>query len=145
MCKRVCHIEVPVSYWSYWKRNLSLRPGGAQGAGGVSLLHLLGFGPSSQRIIELLWYAGRPQEEGNDDVRDDWFWRPIWFLMDKKARSKPMGGGGILSKLDEKFFRVVFFGDKEVIQNEPVEDWPVCDVLIASYSAGENITSSAVL
>ncbi|KAI2494334.1 histidine acid phosphatase [Fragilaria crotonensis] len=56
--------------------------------------------------------------------------------MDKKARSKPMGE--ILSRLDEKLFRVVFFGDK-MIQNEPVEDWPVCDVLIAFYSAGEDI------
>jgi hypothetical protein len=53
--------------------------------------------------------------------------------MDKKARSKPMGE--ILSRLDEKLFRVVFFGD-QMIQNEPVEDWPICDVLIAFYSTG---------
>ena len=62
--------------------------------------------------------------------------------MDKKARSKPMGE--ILSRLDEKLFRVVFFGDK-MIQSEPVEDWPVCDVLIAFYSTGENVVSRAVL
>lgn len=59
--------------------------------------------------------------------------------MDKKARSKPMGE--ILSRLDEKLFRVVFFGDK-IIQNEHVEDWPICDVLIAFYSAGEEISRS---
>lgn len=53
--------------------------------------------------------------------------------MDKKARSKPMGE--ILSRLDETLFRVVFFGD-QMIHNEPVEDWPVCDVLIAFYSTG---------
>ena len=53
--------------------------------------------------------------------------------MDKKARSKPMGE--ILSRLDETLFRVVFFGD-QMIQNEPVEDWPICDVLIAFYSTG---------
>ena len=43
---------------------------GVQGAGGVSLLYLLGLGPSSQCIVEVLSYAGRPQE-GNDDVRND--------------------------------------------------------------------------
>ena len=53
--------------------------------------------------------------------------------MDKKARSKPMGE--ILSRLDETLFRVVFFGD-QMIQTEPVEDWPICDVLIAFYSTG---------
>lgn len=61
--------------------------------------------------------------------------------MDKKARSKPMGE--ILSRLDEKLFRVVFFGDK-MIQNEPVEDWPVCDVLIAFYSSGEDIDGTKI-
>ena len=54
--------------------------------------------------------------------------------MDKKARSKPMGE--ILSRLDENLFRVVFFGD-QMILNEPVEDWPICDVLIAFYSTGK--------
>ena len=62
--------------------------------------------------------------------------------MDKKARSKPMGE--ILSRLDEKLFRVVFFGDK-MIQNEPVEDWPICDVLIAFYSAGKVFSSKIAL
>jgi Diphosphoinositol pentakisphosphate kinase 2 N-terminal domain len=53
--------------------------------------------------------------------------------MDKKARSKPMAE--ILSRLDDKLFHVVFFGD-HMIQNEPVEAWPICDVLIAFYSTG---------
>ncbi len=51
--------------------------------------------------------------------------------MDKKARSKPMAE--ILSRLDEDHFRVVFFGD-DVILNKPVEEWPICDVLIAFFS-----------
>ena len=51
--------------------------------------------------------------------------------------------GEILSRLDEKLFRVVFFGDK-MIQNEPVEDWPVCDVLIAFYSAGEDTACTRI-
>lgn len=51
--------------------------------------------------------------------------------MDKKARSKPMAE--ILSRLDEDHFRVVFFGD-DIILNKPVEEWPVCDVLIAFFS-----------
>ena len=54
--------------------------------------------------------------------------------MDKKARSKPMAE--ILSRLDEKLFRVVFFGD-ELILNRPIEEWPAnIDVLIAFYSKG---------
>lgn len=53
--------------------------------------------------------------------------------MDKKARSKPMAE--ILSRLDEDLFKVVFFGD-EVILNQPIEDWPICDVLIAFFSKG---------
>jgi len=53
--------------------------------------------------------------------------------MDKKARSKPMGE--ILSRLDKTIFEIVYFGD-ELILNAPVEDWPLCDVLIAFYSAG---------
>lgn len=53
--------------------------------------------------------------------------------MDKKARSKPMHE--ILSRLDAKSFRVVFFGD-DMILNEPVEEWPGCDILIAFYSNG---------
>ena len=53
--------------------------------------------------------------------------------MDKKARSKPMAQ--ILSRLDESLIEVIFFGDK-IILNSPVEEWPICDVLIAFYSNG---------
>ena len=53
--------------------------------------------------------------------------------MDKKARSKPMAE--ILSRLDPLTFEPVFFGDSVIIK-EPVENWPVCDVLIAFYSNG---------
>ena len=53
--------------------------------------------------------------------------------MDKKARSKPMSE--ILSRLDEDLFEVVFFGD-DVILNEPAQDWPICDVLVAFFSSG---------
>ena len=53
--------------------------------------------------------------------------------MDKKARSKPMAE--ILSRLDDKLFRVVFFDD-DIILNQPVEDWPICHVLIAFFSKG---------
>lgn len=53
--------------------------------------------------------------------------------MDKKARSKPMAE--ILSRLDETLFHVIFFGD-DIIKNEPVEEWPCCDVIIAFYSKG---------
>jgi len=53
--------------------------------------------------------------------------------MDKKARSKPMAE--ILSRLDEDLFVVVFFGD-DCILNQPIEEWPECDVLIAFFSKG---------
>ena len=53
--------------------------------------------------------------------------------MDKKARSKPMAE--ILSRLDETDFQVVFFGD-DVILHQPVEEWPICDVVVAFFSKG---------
>ncbi|KAL7559057.1 hypothetical protein ACA910_018412 [Epithemia clementina (nom. ined.)] len=53
--------------------------------------------------------------------------------MAKKARSKPMAE--ILSRLDESLFCVVFFDD-DLILNQPVEEWPICDVLIAFFSKG---------
>jgi inositol hexakisphosphate/diphosphoinositol-pentakisphosphate kinase len=53
--------------------------------------------------------------------------------MAKKARSKPMAE--ILSRLDEKDFHVIFFGD-DTILNHPVEEWPDCQVLIAFFSKG---------
>eukprot|EP00985_Skeletonema_marinoi_P012906 scaffold6316_cov113-Skeletonema_marinoi.AAC.7 len=53
--------------------------------------------------------------------------------MDKKARSKPMSE--ILKRLDQLTFEPVFFGDA-LILNDPVESWPICDVLIAFYSNG---------
>ena len=53
--------------------------------------------------------------------------------MAKKARSKPMAE--ILSRLDEKDFHVIFFTD-DIILNHPVEEWPVCQVLIAFFSKG---------
>eukprot|EP00934_Nitzschia_sp_Nitz4_P000211 Nitzschia sp. Nitz4//scaffold133_size116822//59458//63473//NITZ4_003808-RA/size116822-processed-gene-0.32-mRNA-1//1//CDS//3329535399//211//frame0 len=53
--------------------------------------------------------------------------------MDKKARSTPMAE--ILSRLDEKDFHVIFFGD-DLILNQPVEAWPKCQVLIAFFSKG---------
>jgi hypothetical protein len=59
--------------------------------------------------------------------------------MDKKARSKPMAE--ILSRLDESLFHVVFFGD-DVIKNKPIEEWPICDVLIAFYSKGYSLTKA---
>ena len=53
--------------------------------------------------------------------------------MDKKARSKPMAE--ILSRLDPATFEPVFFGDHMILK-EPVESWPVCEVLIAFFSNG---------
>lgn len=53
--------------------------------------------------------------------------------MDKKARSKPMAE--ILSRLDEQHFQVVFFGDGMIL-NRPIEEWPICEVVVAFFSKG---------
>ncbi|RHZ06205.1 hypothetical protein DYB26_000540, partial [Aphanomyces astaci] len=53
--------------------------------------------------------------------------------MDKKANSKPMTE--ILSRLPRHTFSIVLFGD-DMILNHPVEDWPLCDALIAFFSTG---------
>ncbi|XP_020573009.1 inositol hexakisphosphate and diphosphoinositol-pentakisphosphate kinase 2-like isoform X2 [Phalaenopsis equestris] len=61
-------------------------------------------------------------------------------VMEKKVKcgaevhSAPMGQ--ILERL-QAFgeFEIILFGDK-VILEEPVEDWPICDCLIAFYSSG---------
>jgi len=71
--------------------------------------------------------AAEPDENEKDRIRVG------ICAMDKKARSKPMAE--ILSRLEKKIFYVLFFGD-DMILNQPVAEWPVCDVLIAFYSSG---------
>ncbi|KAI5591882.1 hypothetical protein BDE02_04G113900 [Populus trichocarpa] len=55
-------------------------------------------------------------------------------VMEKKLLSAPMGQ--ILERL-QAFgeFEVIHFGDK-VILEDPIENWPICDCLIAFYSSG---------
>jgi hypothetical protein len=71
--------------------------------------------------------AAQTSEEGDDRIRLG------ICAMDKKARSKPMAE--ILSRLDETLFQVVFFGD-DMIKNRPIEEWPICEVLVAFFSKG---------
>ena len=51
--------------------------------------------------------------------------------MDKKARSKPMRE--ILGRLPEALFDVIIFGD-DCILNDPIQNWPEVEALIAFYS-----------
>ena len=51
--------------------------------------------------------------------------------MDKKAQSKPMRE--ILKRFPAELFESVFFGDNCIL-NQPIEEWPVVEVLIAFYS-----------
>eukprot|EP01035_Chromulina_nebulosa_P019512 gene19512-25408_t len=52
--------------------------------------------------------------------------------MDRKAKSKPMRE--ILQRLPEELFEIVIFGD-DVILNQPIEQWPIVEVLISFYSS----------
>jgi Diphosphoinositol pentakisphosphate kinase 2 N-terminal domain len=70
--------------------------------------------------------------DDNDD-EDDGRIRLGICAMDKKARSKPMAE--ILSRIDDNTYRVVFFGDTVLLNDDP-NQWPICDVLIAFYSKG---------
>ncbi|XP_077483141.1 inositol hexakisphosphate and diphosphoinositol-pentakisphosphate kinase isoform X15 [Amblyomma americanum] len=54
--------------------------------------------------------------------------------MAKKSQSKPMKE--ILTRLEEfEYIKTVVFPE-EVILNEPVEDWPLCDCLVSFHSKG---------
>ncbi|GAX21470.1 inositol-hexakisphosphate/diphosphoinositol-pentakisphosphate 1-kinase [Fistulifera solaris] len=86
---------------------------------------------SPSRIIAAAQDSMPVSEEDSKEENDNGCIRLGICAMDKKARSKPMAE--ILSRLDEDHFRVVFFGD-DVILNKPVEEWPICDVLIAFFS-----------
>ena len=54
--------------------------------------------------------------------------------MGKKSQSKPMKE--ILNRLEEfELIRTIVFPE-EVILNEPVSKWPICDCLISFHSKG---------
>lgn len=57
--------------------------------------------------------------------------------MAKKSKSKPMKE--ILERLCLfKYITVVTF-EEDVVLNEPVQNWPLCDCLISFHSKGERV------
>ncbi|XP_051539191.1 inositol hexakisphosphate and diphosphoinositol-pentakisphosphate kinase 2 isoform X5 [Myxocyprinus asiaticus] len=76
-------------------------------------------------------------EEGDDEEYDSPLERQIVVgicAMSKKSKSKPMKE--ILERLCLfKYITVVTFAE-EVILNDPVENWPLCDCLISFHSKG---------
>lgn len=63
--------------------------------------------------------------------------------MTKKSKSKPMTQ--ILERLCKfEYITVVVMGE-DVILNEPVENWPLCDCLISFHSKGKGRGSSLCL
>lgn len=60
--------------------------------------------------------------------------------MAKKSKSKPMKE--ILERLSMfKYITVVIF-EEDVILNEPVENWPLCDCLISFHSKGKSCNNN---
>lgn len=60
--------------------------------------------------------------------------------MAKKSKSKPMQE--ILERLSLfKYITVVIF-EEDVIQNESVENWPLCDCLISFHSKGKVVSQT---
>ncbi|GCB80840.1 hypothetical protein scyTo_0022412 [Scyliorhinus torazame] len=56
--------------------------------------------------------------------------------MAKKSKSKPMSE--ILGRLCRfKYITTVIF-EEDIIQNQPVEQWPLCDCLISFHSKGSS-------
>jgi hypothetical protein len=72
-------------------------------------------------------------DHDDDEDVDDGRIRLGICAMDKKARSKPMAE--ILSRINENTYRVMFFGDTVLLNDDPIH-WPICDVLIAFFSKG---------
>jgi inositol hexakisphosphate/diphosphoinositol-pentakisphosphate kinase len=73
----------------------------------------------------------KPKKANNKDVEIKKIRLGI-CAMDKKAQSKPMRE--ILKRLPPEYFEIVQFGDNCIL-NQPIEEWPVVEVLIAFYSS----------
>uniref|UniRef100_A0A8C4RZS8 Inositol hexakisphosphate and diphosphoinositol-pentakisphosphate kinase n=1 Tax=Erpetoichthys calabaricus TaxID=27687 RepID=A0A8C4RZS8_ERPCA len=83
---------------------------------------------------------GNPEEEEDDDDDEEYDSPPERQIivgicaMAKKSKSKPMKE--ILERLCLfKYITVVIF-EEDVILNEPVDNWPLCDCLISFHSKG---------
>ena len=76
----------------------------------------------------------QPESDDDDDEEDDGrIIRLGICARDKKTKAKPMQN--ILKRMPSTQFECILFDD-EMVDNLPVEEWPIVDCLIAFFSSG---------
>lgn len=80
-------------------------------------------------------------EEDDDDEEDGGHVKVGVCAMAKKSRSRPMQE--ILERLVRFKHIETFIFDEDVILNQPVENWPICDCLISFHSKGFPLEKAA--
>ncbi|XP_073687474.1 inositol hexakisphosphate and diphosphoinositol-pentakisphosphate kinase 1 isoform X3 [Garra rufa] len=90
-------------------------------------------GGESRELDDMRNISGHYGEEEDEDQSEQQIVVGICSMM-KKSKSKPMTE--ILERLCKFEYITVVIFPEEVILNEPVEKWPLCDCLISFHSKG---------